>query len=68
MNIDPSTLPRLRALRCQLDAAITALQNGEAEVCIDTHGRTSVELLNFEAGTLLIGGYAIQDRFPKEAP
>jgi hypothetical protein len=63
---DPSILPYLRALRCQLDAAICALERGEAIASVDEHGRIEVELLKFEAGTVLVGDFAIRDRFQQK--
>jgi hypothetical protein len=65
MTSDPSILPHLRALRCQLDAAIAALESGEALASVDEHGRIEVELLKWEAGTVLVGDFAIRNRFTK---
>lgn len=66
MTTDTDILPRLRVLQAQLNALIAALEAGESETLIDNHDRTSLELKKFEAGTILVGSFAIQDRFPKE--
>lgn len=65
MTTDTDILPRLRELQAQLNAMIALIESGEAETLIDNHDRTSIELLKFEAGTILIGGFAIRDRFAK---
>jgi hypothetical protein len=62
---DAATLVRLREIKRQVDAAISLIEAGEAMTFIDNTGRTAIELKAFKAGTLLVGGFAIQERFPK---
>lgn len=67
MSTDTDILPRLRELQAQLNAMIGYLESGEVDTVFDTSGRTSLELKKFEAGTILVGGFAIQDRFVKDS-